>query len=114
MSFSFLFFTGKKTITPGPTPEEAVESFEGLSCRKVKVLDSFQLSKDDPANYTDKLTFLQQSRDLPGKYPEGAGADEDSGFLVKKGKAHPKPSQPSTSASSEPSESVVDPATLQL
>ena len=114
MSFSFLFFTDKKTITPGPTPEEAVESFEGLSCRKVKVLGSFQLSKDDPANYTDKLTFLQQRRDLPGKYPEGADADEDSGFLVKKGKAHPKPNEPSTSASSEPSVPAVDPATLQL
>ena len=91
-----------------------MESFEGLSCKKVKVLGSFQLSKDDPANYTDKLTFLEQRRDLPGKYPQGADADEDSGFLVKKGKAHPKPNEPSTSASSEPSVPAVDPATLQL
>ena len=69
MFFSSLFFLGKKTITPGPTPEEAVESFEGLSCKKVKVLGSFQLSKDDPANYPDKLTFLEQRRDLSGSYP---------------------------------------------
>ena len=114
MSFSFLFFIGKKTITPGSTPEEAVESFEGLSCKKVKVLGSFQLSKDDPANYTDKLTFLEQRRDLSGSYPQGADADEDRGFLVKKGKAHPRPDEPSTSASSEPSVPAVDPATLQL
>ena len=110
MFFSFLFLSGKKTITPGPTPAEAVESFEGLSCKKVKVLGSFQLSKDDPT----KLTFLEQRRDLPGKYPEGADADEDRGFLIKKGKAHPKPDEPSTSASSEPSAPAVDPATLQL
>ena len=113
MSFLTSFFTGKKTITPGPTAEEAVESFEALSCKKVKTLGSFQLSKDDPSNYTDKLTFIEQRRDLPGKYPVGADADEDNGFLVKKGKAHPKPSEPSTSASSEPAP-VVDPATLQL
>ena len=114
--FSHFFFTaGKKTITPGPTPEEAVGSFEALSCKKVKTLGSFQLSKDDPANYTDKLTFLQQRRDLPEKYPARADADEDSGYLVKGGKAHPKTGgEPSTSAASEPVTPVVDPATLQL
>ena len=111
----FIFILlGKKTITPGPTPEEAVESVEGLSCKKVKVLGSFQLSKDDPANYTDKLTCLEQRRDLSGSYPQGADADEDRSFLVKKGKAHPRPDEPSTSASSEPSVPAVDPATLQL
>ena len=110
----FLSFPlGKKTITPGPTPEEAVESFETLSCKKVKVLGSFQLSKDDPSNYTDKLTFLNQRRDLPGNYPTGADLDEDNGFLVKKGKAHPKPSEPSTSEASAPAPAV-DPATFQL
>ena len=113
MSFLTSFFTGKKTITPGPTAEEAVESFEALSCKKVKFLGSFQLSKDDPSNYTDKLTFIEQRRGLPGKYPVGADADEDNGFLVKKSKAHPKPSEPSTSASSKLTP-VVDPAILQL
>ena len=90
MSFSFLFFTGKKSITPGSTPEEAVESFEGLSCKKVKVLGSFQLSKDDPSNYTDKLTFLEQRRDLSGSYPQGADADEDRGFSGQERKGSPK------------------------
>ena len=104
----------KKTVTPGPMPEEAVESFEALCCKKVKTLGSFQLSKDDLANYTDKLTFLQQRRDLSGIYPVGADADGDIGYLVKRGKAHPKSGQPSTSAVSELEAPAADPATLQL
>ena len=38
---------------------------------------------DDANNYTDKLVFLEQRRDLKGPYPKGADSDQDTGFPVK-------------------------------
>ena len=107
------FFSGTKTILPGETPEEATEHFEGLSSKKLKCLGSFKLESDDSKNYTDKLTFLEQRRDLSGKYPKGSDPDENSGFLVKGGKVVSKPGDAVSIFSAEESYPI-DPATLQL
>ena len=58
-----------------------------MGCKKLKAVGAFKLANDDPANYTDKLVFLEQRRDLPGEYPVGADADLDTGFPVMAGKA---------------------------
>ena len=108
-----MLFQAIKTILPGETPEEATEHFEGLSSKKLKCLGSFKLASDDPKNYTDKLTFLEQRRDLSGSYQKGSDPDENSGFLVKGGKVVSKPGDAASIFSSE--ESIpIDPATLQL
>ena len=59
------------------------EIYEGLACSKVKTVGGYKLSADDPGNFTDKLMFLEQRKDLPGSYPEGADGDLDKGFTVK-------------------------------
>ena len=41
------------------------QMFEGLSCGEVEVLGNFQLSTDDPRNYTDKISILTQKRYFP-------------------------------------------------
>ena len=87
------------------------EHFEGLSTKKLKCLGSFRLAQDDPKNYTDKLTFLDQRRDLTGSYPKGSDPDENTGFLVKGSKVITKPGD---AVSTVPSEYPIDPATLQL
>ena len=46
-------------------------------------MGGFKLSADDASNYTDKLVFLEQRRDLKGPYPKGADTDLDTGFPVK-------------------------------
>ena len=46
-------------------------------------MGGFKLSADDASNYTDKLVFLEQRRDLKGPYPKGADSDLDTGFPVK-------------------------------
>ena len=59
------------------------EIYEGLACSKVKTIGGYKLSEDDPGNFTDKLMFLEQRKDLPGSYPEGADGDLDQGYTVK-------------------------------
>ena len=83
MILSFSVLSGQKTFTAGETPEEVEELYEGLTCQKVRTLGGFKLSADDASNYTDKLVFLEQRRDLKGPYPKGADSDLDTGFPVK-------------------------------
>ena len=85
--FVFLSLAGRKSYTAGVTAEEVEELYEGLGCKKLKVIGAFKLANDDPANYTDKLVFLEQRRDLSGEYPVGADVDLDTGFPVMAGKA---------------------------
>ena len=52
------------------------ELFEGLACGEVEVLGNFQLSSDDPRNYTDKISVLTQTRYFPEEqYPSGSDPD---------------------------------------
>ena len=64
--FCLSVITGRKSYTTRVTAEEAEELYEGLGCKKLKVIGAFKLANDDPANYTDKLVFLEQRRDLSG------------------------------------------------
>ena len=87
---------GRKSYTARATAEEVEELYEGLGCKKLKVIGAFKLANDDPANYTDKLVFLEQRRDLSGEYPVGADADLDTGFPVMAGKTWAAVSEPPT------------------
>ena len=66
--FCLSVITGKKSYAVGVTAEEAEELYEGFRCKMLKVIGAFKLANDDPANYTDKLVFLEQRRDLSGEY----------------------------------------------
>ena len=111
--FCLSVITGRKSYTTGVTAEEAEELYEGLGCKKLKVIGAFKLTNDDPANYTDKLVFLEQRRDLSGDYPVGADADLDMGFPVMSSKAQAAVSKPST-AGAPPSAAAADAATVEL
>ena len=77
-NFHFLSILGKMVVTPTADPNNPSEEFEGLETRAVEVLGQFSLESDDPANYTDRFTFMQQRREWPGKrYPPGADLEED-------------------------------------
>ena len=55
------------------------ELFEGLACGEVEVLGNFQLSSDDPRNYTDKISILTQTRYFPEEqYPSGSDPDHQA------------------------------------
>ena len=49
----------------------------------MKAIGGYKLQADDPSNFTDKLMYLEQRKDLPGSYPKGADRDIDEGFTVK-------------------------------
>ena len=55
----FLSILGKMVVTPTADPNNPSEEFEGLETRAVEVLGQFSLESDDPANYTDRFTFMQ-------------------------------------------------------
>ena len=77
-TFHFFSILGKMVVTPTADPNNPSEEFEGLETRAVEVLGQFSLESDDPANYTDRFTFMQQRREWPGKrYPPGADLEED-------------------------------------
>ena len=109
--FCLSVITGKKSYTAGVTADKAEELYEGLGCKKLKVIGAFKLANDDPANYTGKLVFLEQRRDLSGEYPSGADADLDTGFPVMSGKAQAAASKPSI-AGAPSSAAAADAATV--
>ena len=111
--FCLSVIAGRKSYTAGVTAEEAEELYEGLGCKKLKVIGPFKLTNDDPANYTDKLVFLEQRRDLSGEYPVGADADLYTGFPVMSGKAWAAVSEPAT-AGTPSSAAAADAATVEL
>ena len=100
------------------------ELFEGLACGEVEVLGNFQLSTDDPRNYTDKISILTQTRYFPEEqYPPGSDPDHQAAAATSTTtSATPDPSQagavagPSTSgagASAVPLPEI-DPAVKEL
>ena len=65
--------TGKMAYSHSGDGEDVEEIFEGMSYGIVQVLGGFQLSTDDPRNYTDKLAIITQERYFPTEsYPPGA------------------------------------------
>ena len=84
-----------------------------MGCKKLKAVGAFKLANDDPANYTDKLVFLEQRRDLSGEYPVGADADLDTGFPVMAGKARAAVTE-SPTVGPPPSVTPADAATVEL
>ena len=110
-------FVGKKTCVAAEDEDAIEEVFEGLSCKKPQVLVGFRLEADDPVNYTDKLSFLDQTRAFPKQsYPQGADFDSNGSNLPRSlrstsvGKSGPSTSTAGT-ASADP---VVDPATAEF
>ena len=82
------------------------ELFEGLACGEVEVLGNFQLSSDDPRNYTDKISILTQTRYFPEEqYPSGSDPDHQAATAT----------SVSSSATSDPSQAgaVAGPSTSQ-
>ena len=82
------------------------ELFEGLACGEVEVLGNFQLSSDDPRNYTDKISVLTQTRYFPEEqYPLGSDPDHQTATAT----------SVTTSATSDPSQAdaVAGPSTSQ-
>ena len=85
--------------------EDVEEVFEGLSYGVVQVLGGFQLSTDDPRNYTDRLAIISQERYFPSEdYPVGADPEYSVPFT----------GGPSTSSEGVASPTVVDPALKDL
>ena len=67
--------------------EDMEEIFEGMSYGVVQVLGGFQLSTDDPRNYTDRLAIISQERYFPTEnYP--VGADPEYHVPFTEGLAH--------------------------
>ena len=100
------------------------ELFEGLACGEVEVLGNFQLSSDDPRNYTDKISILTQTRYFPEEqYPPGSDPDHQTATATSVStSATPDPSQagavagPSTSQAGASAASLpdLDPAVKEL
>ena len=85
--------------------EDVEEVFEGLSYGVVQVLGGFQLSTDDPRNYTDRLAIISQERYFPSEnYPVGADLEYSVPFT----------GGLSTSSEGVVSPTVVDPALKDL
>ena len=108
---------GKKSLVPAEDEEAVEEVFEGLTCKKPKCLGNFTLSGDSPENYTDKLSFLDQSRAFPKQsYPQGSDFDTNGGKLPSGASFATSNPGPSTSTAGVLSAPVpeVDPATIQL
>ena len=59
--------SGKRQIQAGDDGPEEV--YLGLPCRKVERVGGFRLNRDDPANYTDKITSLVLCKDLKKATP---------------------------------------------
>ena len=66
-------FSGKKEIEAGEDGPE--EMYLGLACGEPERVANFNLTQDDPGNFTDKNTFLNLHKYLPEPYPEGADSD---------------------------------------
>ena len=110
-------FVGKKTCVAAEDEDAIEEVFEGLSCKKPQVLGGFRLEADDPVNYTDKLSFLDQTRAFPKQaYSQGADFDSNGSNLPKSlrstsvGKSGPSTS---TAGTAQP-DPIIDPATAEF
>ena len=63
-------------------PRELEEVYEGLTCTDLEPVGGYTLEEDDPANFTDKLTYVDFQRQWPDKaYPKGSDLDD----LIKQG-----------------------------
>ena len=113
----FNVFGGKKTCVAAEEEEGIEEIFEGLTCKKPQVLVGFRLEADDAVNYTDKLSFLDQTRAFPKQaYPQGADFDSNGGNLPRSLRsASVSKSGPSTSTAGTSAENPeIDPATVEF
>ena len=59
--------SGKRQVQAGDDGPE--EIYLGLPCRKVERVGGFRLNRDDPGNFTDKITSLVLCKDLEEGYP---------------------------------------------
>ena len=91
------------------------ELFEGLACGEVEVLGNFQLSSDDPRNYTDKISILSQTRYFPEEqYPPGSDPDHQAATATSvTNSATPGPSQAGAAAGPSTSQAGASAASLQ-
>ena len=69
---------------PGKKGEqrEMGEVYEGLTCTDLKPVGGYLFQNDDPAQFTDKMGFLEFERQWPDlPYPPGSDLDD----LIKEG-----------------------------
>ena len=104
------------TADPASAPREM---YEGLNTTPIQCLGGFDLSTDDPANYTDKNQFMWITEGSgPGKpYPPGADLDEDplgraAQFAGGSAGAGPGPSTSGASQAAPPP--AINPAMLEM
>ena len=70
--------------------DEPKEVYYGVPCRPAERVGDYVLTQDDPAVFTDKITYVDHPKEFPELYPEGADTD---------------PSGPAASTSKQPASS---------
>ena len=71
-----LYFAGKLIWEAFDDPLNPTEVFHGLPCAPVQKIENYQLSQDDPKNFTDRQKFIASTSELPQEScPYGADAD---------------------------------------
>ena len=100
---------------PTADPTSPREMYEGLNTSPIKCLGGFDLSTDDPKNYTDKNQFVDHRREWPRKaYPPGADLDEDPLGRAAQFAAGSAGAGPSTSAAPQAAPPAINPAMLEM
>ena len=100
---------------PAADPTAPREMYEGLNTSPIQCLGGFDLSTDDPANYTDKNQFVDHRREWPRKaYPPGADLDEDPLGRAAQFAGGSAGAGPSTSGASQAAPPAINPAMLEM
>ena len=91
----FPSFPGKRVVEPGDNEgDEPKEVYYLVPCRAVERIGGYTLTGDDPAVFTDRITYVDHPKELPEPYPEGADTDPSgiSASTSSSKKATPPPS----------------------
>ena len=76
IKFVSLHFSGKKEIqAPDNEGEDPKELYLALPCRSMQRVGGYSLTTDDPAVFTDKITFVDLVKEFPEPYPPGADSE---------------------------------------
>ena len=100
---------------PTADPTSPKEMYEGLNTSPIQCLGGFDVSTDDPKNYTDKNQFVDHRRQWPRKpYPPGADLDEDPLGRAAQFAAGSSGAGPSTSSAPQAAPPAINPAMLEM
>ena len=113
-TFFWFLFLGKMVYVPTADPTSPKEMYEGLNTSPIQCLGGFDVSTDDPRNYTDKNQFVDHRRQWPRKpYPPGADLDEDPLGRAAQFAAGSSGAGPSTSSAPQAAPAI-SPAMLEM